>query len=184
MRSLNIDYSQINEDYLKFKLPRYNELPAIELYIDQVISYVEGVVSPILCPAENEKILTTAMVNNYVKQKVLGPSDKKKYSKDHVAYLIVLCLLKQIYSIQDISRLITMQLEISSTERAYDYFCEQMELALYATFTATEYVFDDRMSSINERHLVRNSVIAFVNKLHVQVLLKYLEDLEEKQVLP
>ena len=77
---------------LQFSCPRWAQLPGIELYMDQVTGYLNEVFAP-LCPPGEEKILTKAMVNNYVKQKVMAPPTKKKYGRAHVAQLLAICAL-------------------------------------------------------------------------------------------
>ena len=63
------------EKILEFKMPRYEELPAIELYIDQVLKYIETVFEPLeIC--KDEKPLTASMVNNYVKKGVVPATSR------------------------------------------------------------------------------------------------------------
>lgn len=113
----------------QFRCPRWEQLPGIALYMDQVTGYLNEVFSP-LCPPGEEKLLTKAMVNNYVKQKVMEPPANKKYGRTHVAQLLVICALKQVLSIQEVARLIRMQAQVCEVQRAYDYFCGQLETAL------------------------------------------------------
>lgn len=114
---------------LAFHCPRWAQLPGIELYMDQVTGYINEIFAP-LCPTPEEKMLTKAMVNNYVKQRVMGPPLNKKYGKAHVAYLVAICALKQVFSIPETAQLIQTQIEHCPVEQAYDYFCEQLERAL------------------------------------------------------
>ena len=71
-------------------LPGWEELPSIPLYMDQVLYYC------------NE----SSMVNNYVKNGVLPHPEKKKYGKEHLATLLMLCLLKQVLPLPDIATLL------------------------------------------------------------------------------
>ena len=91
-----------------FHMPRYDEIPDIDLYMDQLLAYIEKILSPLFVQS-NEKILTTSMVNNYVKQGVLPATVKKRYSREHVILLIEICLAKQMYSIQEIGKLLAVQ---------------------------------------------------------------------------
>ena len=91
----------------QFRCPRWEQLPGIALYMDQVTGYLNEVFAP-LCPPGEEKLLTKAMVNNYVKQKVMAPPTNKKYGRTHVAQLLVICALKQVLSIQEVAQLIRM----------------------------------------------------------------------------
>lgn len=81
-------------------LPSWEELPDLALYMDQVLSLTARYL-----PVGEEKLLTAAMVNNYVKQKVLSPPVSKRYGRSHLAALLMLCTLKSIMPIADIQRL-------------------------------------------------------------------------------
>lgn len=159
------------ESILDFRCPRYNELPSIFLYKDQVILYIEEVLSPLIINP-NEKLITPTMLNNYVKQKIVSPPHNKRYDARHIAYLIVVCLLKQIYTLSDICDLIKIQIESFPIEEAYDFFCVELEAALRFAFS------DDKVMELSsakkfsvESELVRSCVIALSHKLFI---LKYL----------
>lgn len=83
-----------------------SELPGINLYMDQVISLL-GEKLEFYQRDEGSKLLTSSMINNYVKSEVIPHPEKKKYNKDHLASLIVVCLLKQVISIPDIKTLLS-----------------------------------------------------------------------------
>lgn len=115
-------------------LPRYEEIPRIDLYMDQLIGFLEETLAPLYQP--NEKIITRSMVNNYVKQGILASAASKKYTRAHIAYLIVICTLKQTLSIAEIERLIGMQIASFDTQTAYDYYCDAFEAACRSLFRA------------------------------------------------
>ena len=80
------------DDFVRtLHLPRYAELPDIELYMDQVLTYIDDRLQP-LFPAD-EKLLTSSMVNNYVKQRLIPTPSHKRYGREHVALLIFICLM-------------------------------------------------------------------------------------------
>jgi len=108
-------------DYFKTitnRLPRWNELPEIDLYMDQVIALMEKYLP------YNEKILTSSMINNYVKLGIMPAPIKKKYSRTHIAYLIIICCLKQVIPISDIQKLIEMRIANSSIEETLNFFSD------------------------------------------------------------
>ena len=152
-----------------FHMPRYDEIPDIDLYMDQLLAYIEKILSP-LYEHTHEKILTTSMVNNYVKQGVLPPTVKKRYSREHVILLIEICLAKQMYSIQEIGKLIAVQNAIFDTKTSYNYICTELENALKSTFANEPLSKDSGSSNKMARLLVRNTVIAFAHRLHTQLL--------------
>lgn len=157
------------EDIINFRMPRYDELPSIGIYRDQLISYIEQELSPF--KMGKETFITSAMVNNYVVSHIIPPTEKKKYSRRHVAGVLVICILKQIYSIAEIGELLKIQNETMDIEIAYDYFCEELEAALKAAFLLKGFAEDSSKTNNASRFFVRHSVMAFALKLHAKKLL-------------
>jgi len=107
------------------RLPRWRELPDLELYMDQVLSLITRYLGDY--PGFDRRGLTASMVNNYVKQGALPPPDKKRYGREHLAGLIVICILKASLPIAAIHDLRAGALESSSEEAFYDAFCALFE---------------------------------------------------------
>ncbi|MGI6254536.1 MAG: DUF1836 domain-containing protein [Acutalibacter sp.] len=84
--------------------PTWEELPTIPLYMDQVILYL-GESLRLFQPEEGGSLLTSSMINNYVKSGLIPHPEKKKYTKEHLAGLMAVSMLKQVLSIQDIQTL-------------------------------------------------------------------------------
>ena len=83
-----------------------DDIPNIDLYMDQVTTLMDSrLKSTLRYPAE-DKILTKTMINNYAKNDLLPPPVKKKYSKEHVLLLIFIYYYKNILSISDIQTLL------------------------------------------------------------------------------
>lgn len=80
------------------------EIPDIDLYMDQVTSFMDNKLSSFK-RNENDLILSKTMINNYAKDKVIPPPNKKRYSKKHMMILIWVYHLKQTLSINDIGKL-------------------------------------------------------------------------------
>ena len=78
---------EIISEIMKFKMPRYDKLPRMNLYLEQVIEEVVFILEPIFGNNE-EKWITRTMVGNYVKQGLIPRPIGKKYSKEHIAYLV------------------------------------------------------------------------------------------------
>lgn len=149
-----------------FHIPRWEELPNIDLYLDQTVTILETYLNPYI-GNEEETIITKTMINNYVKHEVLEAPEKKKYNKQHIATLFVICLLKQIYSIRDIKLFIEEALRVAPSKKiAYNTFCNSLEKAIQATFEGKEYVDDDAMTE--ELFLLKNVLLSFSNKLYVE----------------
>lgn len=113
-------------------LPCWNELPDIELYLDQVLTLLDKYLSPFV--SENgAHIITASMINNYVKLRIIPAPVKKRYSRVQLAYLIVIGLLKQILPIPDVKVLLESQFGDDPDEnefaQAYNRFCALQEKA-------------------------------------------------------
>ncbi len=81
-----------------------SELPNIDLYMDQVTTFMDAHLEA--CKRNDEdKILTKTMINNYTKNNLLPPPEKKKYSKEHMYLLIFLYYFKSVLSISDIQKI-------------------------------------------------------------------------------
>ncbi len=157
-----------NTNTQEFHIPRWEELPSIPLYIDQVVAYIEeslGVIS-------SEKIITNSMINNYVKHGIVRPPVKKKYDRLHIAYFIVVCILKQSYSLQEISQLIQIQIKDFPTDQSYNYFCEEIEACIKAILNQ-EPVQHVPSSSPNKEvvYLLHSTVLSLTHKIYVQYYL-------------
>lgn len=106
------------------KLPKYEELPTLELYMDQVIVLLEEYLAAFVIDSK-DKIITPAMINNYVKHGVIPAPIKKKYNRTHLVYLIIISLMKQVISINLIKDMIEEQLKESNIEELLDIFTEK-----------------------------------------------------------
>ncbi len=88
-------------DYIKPE-----DIPNIDLYMDQVTTFMDRRLRSTARYPEDDKILTKTMINNYAKNDLLPPPVKKKYSKEHVLVLIFIYYYKNILSINDIQTLL------------------------------------------------------------------------------
>lgn len=81
---------------------RPDDIPDIELYMDQVTTFMDSRLKNAARNPEVDKILTKTMINNYAKNDLLPPPVRKKYSREHMLLLIFIYYFKGILSISDI----------------------------------------------------------------------------------
>ena len=98
--------------------------------MDQVIILLENYFRFFMVN-NTERIITPAMINNYVKLGVVPRPIKKKYNRIHLAHFIVICILKQVLTISEISELILKQLQNDNAKEIFNDFCEQQEKAFF-----------------------------------------------------
>ena len=153
----------------KFHMPRWSELPNVDLYLDQVVNLINSTLSPYIflnndTKKENIQVLTKTMINNYVKNNLIEAPEKKLYSKIQLAKLFVICILKQVYSMNDIKTLISIALENTTAEEKYDSFCDLFEECLRCTFNQKDFVDNNTDNS----HLLKYVLLSCSYKIYVQ----------------
>jgi len=110
------------EDLEEFDLPDWESLPQLDLYMDQVILLLNRYLSPMV---GEEKYVTASIINNYVRMKVMPPPVKKRYARVHLAYLIIICTLKQSLSISCIQRMLPSEHGEAEVRVLYTDFVRQ-----------------------------------------------------------
>ena len=154
---------QIAQSVRHFRLPRYEEIPNVGLYLEQVTKYISEYLDPI-----QEGALTASMISNYVKKHLIDNPVKKQYSRDQIAYLIFIAVAKNVLSLDALINFIDLQKRTYPVQRAYDYFCQQFENLLQFTFELTDTVdlgFDD---AGDEKRLLYSCVVAVTQKLYLE----------------
>lgn len=127
----NIDIDKI----LQIKIPRWDELPDFGIYNDQLIAIVENSVGEYFPEnTEDKKIITSSMINNYVKWKMMPKPIKKKYNKIQIAHCIVITMLKPILNIAQITKGIELQVSNTGYEKGYNTFCDKVEESINNVF--------------------------------------------------
>ena len=104
--------------------PKWDEIPELDLYLDQVLLYVNNVCGSSISAAD--KGLTASMINNYVKHGYIAKPVKKKYQRRQVARLIAITTLKTVFSIQEISATLNMLHKEADSRELYDDFVDYM----------------------------------------------------------
>ncbi len=95
------------EHFLEFyRLPEWDDLPQIDLYLDQVIALVNQYLGFFVYDPAEEKLLTPSMVNNYVKLRLIPAPVRKKYGRKHIALLLMVCTFKQSVSMAAMSEML------------------------------------------------------------------------------
>lgn len=118
-----------NNQVAGYHFPRWEELPGLALYMDQVLIVIDEAVGSVI---SHEEVATTpTMINNYVKIKLISPSQKKKYFREHLAKLIMITLLKRVFTMTELERILAFE-DISV---GYNQFCDELELRLSEAFS-------------------------------------------------
>lgn len=107
MKSITDEYlNSVLEGLDRFEFIQPEDIPNIDLYMDQVTTFIDRKMRASARYPDVDKILTKTMINNYAKNDLLPPPVKKKYSKEHVLLLIFIYYYKGLLSISDIQTLL------------------------------------------------------------------------------
>ena len=91
----------------------WDKLPDIPLYMDQVVGYLARQ----LVSVGDGDALTSAMINNYIKDGLVERANGKKYGQEHLAYLTAISALKQVLSVREMKVLTTVGREMRAPQR-------------------------------------------------------------------
>ncbi len=149
------------------------EIPRIDLYMDQVLTFMEEHLSSDTRDPEHDKILTKTMINNYVKNDVLIPPVRKKYGMDHMVLLLIIFYLKSFLSISDIQKVLApLGRQDEPLEGIYRQVYESMGEEKRALLDETRQQFERAARSFPENEeLQRFSLIArMAMEIHLKKL--------------
>ena len=175
------------------------DIPNIDLYMDQVTTFMEAQLAHSK-RYEDDKILTKTMINNYAKNNLLPPPDKKKYSREHILILTFIYYFKNILAIKDIETLLNPLTETyfqtenqPSLSEIYEEICSMeknqipdLSKEISAAFARAEESFADAPEE--DRHYLQMfsficslSFDVYVKKLLIEKLLDELPDFQKSQ---
>jgi DNA-binding transcriptional MerR regulator len=164
-----IKLSELKEKLKTSRPAGWDALPDLSLYMDQVISYMPRQ----LISFENEPLLTSAMVNNYIKDGLLPRAEGKKYNRIHLASLTAICALKQVLSVREIRQLLDNRDQIGLSEAQYDWFRDILDRELSET---AQSIPDD----LSEADITATATVlalrSYTNKLACERLLAMLNE--------
>lgn len=157
----------------QYRPVEWDRLPEIYLYMDQVLTYMNKQLEP-LARTENANSLTSSMINNYVKDGVLPRPQQKNYSREHLAMLTVICMLKPVLSIPDIDMLLKGLLKDDNSASIYDRFCTAQNTALQEVCKRVEAALPDGDAALS-RLAIELSIEADARRIAAERILSELE---------
>jgi len=158
---------RIGQSVADFRLPRYNEIPNVGLYLEQATKYVGEYLEPL-----GEYTLTPSMISNYVKKGLIANPVKKQYSRDHIAYLFFIAMAKSVLSLDALTGFIKLQQQTYTLPKAYDYFAEQFEGLLRFTFELDDTLEIVGEDNTDEKRLLYTCIVAAVQKVYLEKCLE------------
>ena len=154
--------SQIMESIRHFSLPRYEEIPNVGLYLEQTSKYISEYLENL-----GDFALTGSMISNYVKKGLVANPVKKQYTREQIAYLIFIAVAKSVLSMEDIRLLFELQKESYTPQKAYDYFCLELENVLLYVFGLKDGLDTVGTDNTETKNLLRNTIITVAHKAYL-----------------
>ena len=152
-----------------------DEIPGMELYMDQLTRYMDKHLGSTLRD-ESDKALTKTMINNYTKNKLIPPPEKKRYSRKHLILLIYIYYLKNVVSINDIRRILGPMTEKDFAEddvfEFYKSIFEMEKLQYFNTEAAvikSSQIVDKKLQDDEDEYLKK---MAFIYLLGYDIFMK------------
>ena len=158
----------------RFRLPRYQEIPTVGLYLEQTTKYISQYLDPL-----EENCLTNSMIANYVKRKLIANPVKKQYGREQIAYLFFIAVAKNVLSLDSLERFIRVQERTYSLDQAYDYFCDELENILAFVFGLKSSPDDVGLTRTDEKMMLRSTIIAFSHKIYLEKFFQLNADVPE-----
>ena len=122
------EFKKFIRDMVKLDFVVPDDIPDIEMYMEQLTSFMDEQLGGNLRNKE-DKVLTKNMINNYTKNGLLPPPDKKKYNQNHLILLIYIYYMKNVISIEDIRKLMKPLLDGSMySDRLYEVYEKTFEM--------------------------------------------------------
>lgn len=156
---LNKSFNEWEEQLTTYSLPSWDNLPDLDLYMDQVISIIEKYLNIYIKVTGSDNLITPSMINNYVKLSIIPSPNKKKYSRVHLAYLLIICTLKQTLNMATIQKIIPVDLSYEEVKYTYNSFIENQHKAYLYVVENTRAVSNPILSFDGENHERINDLV-------------------------
>lgn len=160
---------EITASVAGFKLPLYNEIPDMGLFLEQTTHYIAEYFKEF----ENVNV-TGSMISNYVKKGLIDNPVKKQYYREQIAYLFFIVVAKTVISLEDIQLMIAVQKKTYTVKRAYEYFAEELENMLLYIFGVKDSPDIVGIDDSDEKVMLRNTVVTVANKVYLDKCFKLL----------
>ena len=152
-----------------FHIPRWEELPAVDLYMEQVITLIHSNLGAFFEQVGIQPI-TKNMINNYVKAKIVQAPVNKRYPRISVAMIIGVYILKSCYETEDVGKLIRMGVDLEAgVPLTYNRFCDAIENAVKAVFSGEVHIKEEQIPGRERKYLMENFALSFASKYYVQM---------------
>lgn len=148
-----------------FRLPAYQEIPDVGLYLEQTAKYISDCLAPVL-----DMPVTGSMISNYVKKGLIAKPVRKQYNREQIAQLMFIASAKTVLSIDDVHLMLTVQRQTYPSQIAYDYFRTELQTVLCSVFSRESELCALAANATDQKVMLRNTIIALAHKIYLDKL--------------
>lgn len=189
-----------NEFGVYLNLMKWDLIPDINLYSEQVVQIINEALSGNIILGRQidfkKSYITPTMINNYVKRELIEAPENKRYTRIQIAKLLVISLLKQVYSTDEIVTFFKITYQAAPLQRAYTSFVRLFKESLRAVFLEGDLLKEKDINEkkvnellekikkdkfvieTQEQSLLKNITLSIANKIYVD---EYLRELEKRK---
>lgn len=146
--------------FLDYRGVASSEIPNIDIYMDQLLTFFDNSYG-FFRRDQKDTILTKAMINNYVKARIMDKPIKKKYNKKQIKKLIIIYHLKQVLAINDIERLLQW---VEKCHVSTDDFYEGFLVSEQTAYQGLAAQYSETLSQDTEKEVLINTVISLTTE--------------------
>ena len=165
LRLTDASREEIRKAIRHFRLPEYEEITNVGLYLDQVTRYI----NEYMFPLGDDMAITSSMVSNYVKRGLVSNPVHKQYSRDQIATLIAITMVKSLLSLDHISLLVQINRDYNESLNAYNYFRDELNRAFLQVFGIEKQSEIDKNETTDLQQLIHRLAIAVAHKIYLQI---------------
>lgn len=165
---MNEEFTHALKDTVtNFRLPKYNEIPNVGLYLEQTSKYISDI-------GHIWQIqITGSMISNYVKKGIIPSPVKKQYSREQIANLIFITMAKSVLSMEDIKLILEIQRKTYEPEVAYTYLVDEFENVMGYVFGLKDQIETIGRNNHEVKVMLRNLIITIAHKAYLEMCFKY-----------
>lgn len=148
-----------------FRLPAYQEIPDVGLYLEQTAKYISDCLSPV-----QDLPVTGSMISNYVKKGLIAKPVRKQYNREQIAQLMFIAVAKMVLSMDDVHLMLTIQRQTYPSQIAYDYFHTELHYVLDCVLSHEGELRALDPGATDQKVMLRNTIIALAHKIYLDKL--------------
>lgn len=157
--------NRIAASIASFRLPTYQEIPDVGLYLEQTAKYISDCLASV-----QDMPVTGSMISNYVKKGLIAKPVRKQYSREQIAQLMFIAVAKMVLSMDDVHLMLSIQRQTYPSQIAYDYFRTELHQVMDSVFSRESELSALEADAPDQKVMLRNTIIALAHKIYLDKL--------------